>query len=95
MSYISDFFPKIKNYKYRLATVGSTTQLCLDANALEVNEVRSIYCCTFSLLDQIQYCIKVMLKFSTKVVLSTLFALSHIKLKVKSYNTGLQERRYR
>ena len=95
MSNISDFFPKIKNYKYRLATVGSTPQLCLDADALEVNRVRSIYWCKFSLLGQVQYCLEVMHELSTKVVLSTLFALSHIKLKVKSYSTGLQIRRYR
>ena len=95
MSYISDFFPKIKNYKYRLATVGSTPQLCLDAAALEVNSERSIYCCKFSLLDQMQYCIEVMHKFSTKVVLSTLFVLSHIKLNLKLYSTGLLVRRYR
>ena len=93
MSYISDFFPKIKNYKYCLATVGSTPQLCLDAGALEVNSVRSTYWCKFSLLDQIQYCIEVMHEFSTKVVLSTLFALSHIKLKVKSYSVELEVRR--
>ena len=75
--------------------MGATPQLCLDADALEVNSVRSIYCCKFSFRDQIQYCIEVMHEFSTKVVLSTLFALSHIKLKVKSYSTGLQVRRYR
>ena len=95
MYYISDIFPKITNYEYRLATVGSTPQLCLYAGALEVNSVKSIYWCKFSLLDQIQYCIEVMHEFSTKVVLSTLFALSHIKLKVKSYSTGLLVRRYR
>ena len=90
MSYISDFFPKIKNYKYGLATVGSTPQLCLDAGALKVNSVRSIFWCKFSLLNQVQYCIEVMHEFSTKVVVSTLFASSHIKLIVKSYSTGLQ-----
>ena len=83
MSYISDFFPKITNYKYRLATVGSTPQLCLDAGVLEVNRVRSIYWCKFSLLNEVQYCIEVMHEFSSKVILSALFALSHIKLKNK------------
>ena len=65
--------------------MGSTPQLCLEAVALEVDSVRATYWCKISLLDQIQYCIEVMHEFSTKVILSTLFALSHIKLKVKSY----------
>ena len=63
--------------------MGSTPQLCLDAGVLEVNSVKSIYWCKFSLLDQVQYCIEVMHEFSSKVALSTLFALSLIKLKSK------------